>query len=97
GGNGGSDEPSGIAKEATADYGIAVYPNPVGSVLYVAGEKNLSKLEFIDLQTGAKVRSVALEGVSSAEVSVDGLPEGAYVVAIYVEGSSKPQVAKVIK
>jgi uncharacterized protein YjdB len=99
-GGGGSDEPetpSGVSKEAAADYGIAVYPNPVDATLYVAGAKKLSKVEFIDLSTGAKVRSVALQGVLSAEVSAEGLPEGVYVVAIYVEGSSKPQVVKILK
>lgn len=98
GGGGSSPEPpSGVAAEVAADYGIAVYPNPVGTTLYVAGEKNIAKVDFIDLPTGAKVKSVALKGVRSAEVSVDGLPEGAYVLAIYVEGSSKPQVAKILK
>jgi hypothetical protein len=91
------DDGTGIVKsEGTADYGVAVYPNPAGSMLYLAGNKNLAKVEIIDL-TGAKVRSIELRGVSSAEASVEGLPEGIYLVAIYVEGNSKPQVAKIRK
>jgi uncharacterized protein YjdB len=89
--------PSGIAGEPAADYGIAVYPNPVVGALHVEGTKNLVRVDFINLSIGAKVKSVALQGVSSAEIAVDGLPEGFYLVAIYVEGSSLPQVAKIRK
>jgi hypothetical protein len=88
---------TGIAQDNVADHGVAVYPNPVGSTLYLSGAKALSKVEVVSLASGAKVKSAVYAGVTAAEVPVSSLTEGAYLVLVYVEGSSKPQVVKITK
>jgi hypothetical protein len=91
---GGNTPPStGVGKDAV-NHGVAVYPNPVNDELYLQGEKEIVKVDIVNLQTGSKVYSVT---GNSTRVSTGNLAGGAYLVLIYVQGDSRPQVVKINK
>lgn len=84
-------------KADVADHGMVVYPNPVNDMLYISGEKEIAKVEIVNLQTGSKVYSSSSLRGTSSQVSVNNLAGGTYLVVVYVYGSDKPQVVKINK
>ncbi len=84
-------------KNYTANYGINVYPNPTSGDIYLDGEKNITRVDIVNLGSGHIVKRLPMGGAQASTLSVADLASGTYLVVIFVEGSNLPQVMKVSK
>jgi len=97
GGGGGGEETGIVRQEMVANYGISVYPNPTSGTVYVEGEKAIARVDVVSLHSGQLVKRAPQGGAATALLQLDDLANGVYLVVIFVEGSSKPQVVKISK
>jgi len=72
---------------AKLNYLAELYPNPVSNVLTIRGTSNLSGIEVYDV-TGKKIRSQFNINNSLAQINMETLPAGLYVIRIQYQNGT---------
>ena len=65
-------------------FSYKMYPNPVGSVLYITDIRDVNRIEIYDI-TSKLVRFVDLNSVEQTSIDVSELQTGVYIVHIFNE------------
>lgn len=79
--------------ETSDNQSLKYFPNPVKDILNITNDKNIQKVEIVDI-TGKQVFSKEINA-KNAQIKVDNLAKGIYIVKTISEG--KVETFKIIK
>ncbi|SFD04645.1 Por secretion system C-terminal sorting domain-containing protein, partial [Flexibacter flexilis DSM 6793] len=76
---------------------VSIYPNPASSYVGIVSERNINKVEILDM-SGTMVYSSLQDTRKEASVQVSHLRSGIYTVCVYeVDGSVSRQLISIVR
>lgn len=88
--------PTGVSEAGNSGNGIQVYPNPASGVVNIQfGENRARTIVAILDMAGREVMNTVYEQSNNAQVQLNDIPSGTYMLRIMTEGKA-PETAKLI-